>query len=82
MFFKNSNLKKMIKIWSPHLNNIIFFIANKSWSPYFEFILKYTNDSKLATRKCHLFLWLMSINSDSISNDDDMACHMLIRCYD
>ncbi len=37
---------------------------------------------KLATKKYHLFLKLISTNSDSISNDDDMACHVSIRCYD
>ncbi len=58
-----------------------FIIAIKFWSPYFEFILKYMNNLKLTIKKYHLFLRLMSTNSDSISNDNDIACHVVIRCY-
>jgi hypothetical protein len=39
------------------------------------------NDLKLATQKYDLFLRLITINKTSISNDDDVACHVSTRCY-
>jgi len=47
----------------------------------FEFILIYFNELKLRIQKYHLFLQLIAINNDSISNDDDVACHVLTKCY-
>jgi hypothetical protein len=39
------------------------------------FILIYLNDLKLGIQKYNFLLWLIITNSDSISNDDDVACH-------
>jgi hypothetical protein len=47
----------------------------------FEFILIYLNDLKLGTKKYHLLLQPIITNNDSISNDDDVACHLSMRCY-
>jgi hypothetical protein len=46
-----------------------------------EFILIYLNDLKFKTQKYHLIVQLIVANINSISNDDDMACHMSTRCY-
>jgi hypothetical protein len=40
------------------------------------------NDLKLPIKKYHLLLQLILTNSDSIFNNDDMECHVSIRCYD
>jgi hypothetical protein len=47
----------------------------------FEFLLIYFNDLKLGIQKYHVFLQLIIINNDSISNEDDVACHASTRCY-
>ncbi len=39
----------------------------------FEFLLIYLNDLKLAIKKYHLFLQLITINSDSNFYDDDVG---------
>jgi hypothetical protein len=46
----------------------------------FIFILICLNDLKLGIKNYHLLLWLIVINNDSIFNDDDVTCHVLIRC--
>jgi hypothetical protein len=45
----------------------------------FEFMLIYLNDLKLGIQKYHLLLSLIKMNSDSIFNDDDVACHVLTK---
>ncbi len=48
---------------------------------YVEFILIYLNDLKLGIQKYHLLWQLIATNNDSISNDDSVACHVSISCY-
>jgi hypothetical protein len=48
---------------------------------FFEFILIYLNDLKFKIQTYHLFLRLKVTNNNSISNDDDVACHVSTRCY-
>jgi len=47
----------------------------------FEFILILLNDLKLGIKKYHLLLRLIITNDNSISNDDDVACHVSMRRY-
>jgi hypothetical protein len=44
-------------------------------------LLLYLNDLKFKIQKYHLLLQLISINNNSISNDNDVACHVSTRCY-
>jgi hypothetical protein len=44
-------------------------------------IFGYIYNLKIKNKKYHLLLQPIATNNNSISNDDDVACHVLTRCY-